>query len=190
MWYFDAMSRSPFEEPFEFAPNPGVPLPEIKKEIFDQTYNKTKEQSRSFWEGENRVLWRENSALAKWSANFRLGTERTGLVQLQGIVLYRLLRKQAESTAMTDDPEMYEKPLLPRVLGDEENDPNPEIALPFQRASNQEFISQVLNMIADDNPALYNWITERADASVPDTRALICGMYWLLKYHSKPREEN
>lgn len=186
------MSRGPQDH--EFAPNEGVKLPRIQDGVFDQTFQETKERenSRSLWEEEGEIFLQENQALANWCISFSLSTGREGLVGLYARVFHRILRKQAEADAMSEDISTFDQYQLPRVLGDEEGETDPETVLPVYYAkSNKEFGVRTLKLIEEENPEIILWLSRRVpeDAKSAGVVSLICGMYWLLKYHSKPREE-
>ena len=186
----------------EFAPNPGLPLPRISEDTVQQTLHDVKSAAQeertftAFMEKEMQVLDSENEALAEWLKAYVAphGDEEMRFEMITRVlVYYRALRKQAEGEALnTGDFDAPEKSFLPIVLGAEDNIESqwpwdPSDALPFSRAQDEHFVAFMFTLIQEENPAIFNGL--KANGPDDPVSQAICGMYWLLKYHSKPRQK-
>lgn len=186
------MSRSPEGE---FPPNPGLPLPIITLDTAKQSFHEADRLGRdgkTFTAQEDPIFGHENPLLREWLIRIaetyatQLDMRAGNTSWISGLVTYRMLRKQAESDAMKPDAEDIDpdftvvgEPLLPTVHGGD--------ILPFEKINNPVFIQFMTTLIAVKDPVLHDYLIHKP--SDPVRTATICGLYWLLKFHSKPREE-
>ncbi len=189
------MSRSPHEG--AFAPNQGVPLPIVMPMTREQTRH---HYQRAVQKGGQAIVDTYNEdaktiesdqELTTWINEYKkqcIGAdvseiEMVDTFGLPVVMLYRLLYKQAEADVMNENSGATDVYVLPLVK------PGALAELSPDEAKTADFISSMLILMEEDgNHLLREWI-EDFPGYMQRAKGVICGMYWLLKYHSKPREE-
>lgn len=168
----------------EFAPNPGVPLPVVTKDTID-SYVAVLEESKGkssehFWD-ELAIIGDQNPPLRDWviqclkfaGSDMRFAAQISFGVQS----VHYLLRMQAE---INEESELF-LPFLPVVLDDAID------KLPPSQVFAEEFIERMQQEMGKDEQHMLRKFLK--GITHPLAKAAACAVYWLLKYHSKPRDE-